>query len=141
MNICKCGKPRDRRSKSGLCKVCFRANQIINRKPKLGGSQYKLNGKSHYERHKTKYLQRVKYRKKTARTFILHIKAGGKCVDCGNPDFRVLDFDHVRGDKLYDISKMPTFGISIRSIMEEVNKCELRCANCHRIRHYEDNKN
>jgi hypothetical protein len=55
------------------------------------------------------------------------------CVDCGNPDIRVLEFDHVRGKKLYCIG---VGGLkSIRLLKEEILKCYVRCANCHKIRH------
>ena len=56
------------------------------------------------------------------------------CVDCGEGDPLVLDFDHVRGEKSYDISVMLTRGCSWRRIEMEIAKCEVRCANCHRRR-------
>ncbi len=55
------------------------------------------------------------------------------CVDCGNADVRVLDFDHVRGTKLGNISNMVHKLSPVNSIIEEIAKCEVRCANCHRI--------
>ena len=51
------------------------------------------------------------------------------CVDCGEKDPIVLEFDH-KGDKRYNISDMTTFSIEI--LQEEIDKCEIRCANCHR---------
>lgn len=53
------------------------------------------------------------------------------CVDCGESDPIVLDFDHVKGDKKGNISHM----VSSRgedTLKEEIKKCEVRCANCHR---------
>ena len=58
------------------------------------------------------------------------------CIDCGRrfPPY-VMDFDHVRGDKQFDISKaVATHGASEKRIEEEIKKCEIVCANCHRIR-------
>lgn len=56
------------------------------------------------------------------------------CVDCGNDDVRVLEFDHVRGVKLGNISSMVHNLISpIEQIIAEIAKCDVRCANCHRI--------
>lgn len=53
------------------------------------------------------------------------------CVDCGESDPVVLEFDHVRGEKKNIISKMiRTYNWSI--IEEEIAKCDIRCANCHR---------
>jgi hypothetical protein len=54
------------------------------------------------------------------------------CVDCGEADPIVLDFDHVRGTKRMKISRMLSGTYSLKAIFEEIEKCEVRCANCHR---------
>ena len=55
------------------------------------------------------------------------------CVDCGEADPIVLDFDHVRGVKRADVKKLATSShTSLPRVMEEIAKCEVRCANCHR---------
>ena len=54
------------------------------------------------------------------------------CVDCGETDRDVLDFDHVRGVKLFGIATVMRKGYSLESLISEVAKCEVRCANCHR---------
>jgi hypothetical protein len=61
-------------------------------------------------------------------------KAGG-CVDCGIKDLRVLDFDHVRGVKLFTIGRAARSSSAMR-IEREIAKCVVRCANCHRIATY-----
>jgi len=43
-----------------------------------------------------------------------------------------MDFDHVRGEKLGTVSDL-IFG-EIENLLDEMDKCELVCANCHRIR-------
>ena len=55
------------------------------------------------------------------------------CKDCGNsfPSY-CMDFDHVRGDKFMDLSDMK--GRTLELIMTEAAKCDVVCANCHRIR-------
>lgn len=55
------------------------------------------------------------------------------CVDCGETNPIVMEFDHVTSDKQEDISRMVYSGRSLASIQAEVAKCEVRCANCHRI--------
>jgi len=53
------------------------------------------------------------------------------CVDCGEADIAVLEFDHVRGEKLFGIGRGgKNHGLDI--IKDEVAKCEVRCCNCHR---------
>jgi hypothetical protein len=54
------------------------------------------------------------------------------CVDCGEPDPMVLDFDHVSGIKVMGISRMVANGGSLEALQEEIAKCVSRCANCHR---------
>ena len=56
------------------------------------------------------------------------------CIDCGQSDPSVLDFDHVRGIKSAAISSMVRDVRSMDVIWSEVAKCEIRCANCHRRR-------
>ena len=55
------------------------------------------------------------------------------CTDCGEADPIVLDFDHLR-DKVANISLMVTQRQAWRVIQEEITKCEVVCANCHRRR-------
>lgn len=56
------------------------------------------------------------------------------CQDCGmfpkQPE--VLDFDHVRGQKVTEVSLMRNS--TLEALVEEIEKCDVVCANCHRIR-------
>lgn len=56
------------------------------------------------------------------------------CVDCGTIDPLVLEFDHIRGHKVANISKMASKGYTWETIEEEISKCDVRCANCHNIK-------
>jgi hypothetical protein len=58
------------------------------------------------------------------------------CKDCEHtyPPY-VMDFDHVRGKKEFEIGHQSAKGtMSFDRILEEIAKCELVCSNCHRIR-------
>lgn len=57
------------------------------------------------------------------------------CVDCGEARWQVLEFDHVRGTKESSISNM-MWRHKLSTIVEEIAKCEVRCANCHRLKTY-----
>lgn len=53
------------------------------------------------------------------------------CMDCGETDPVVLQFDHLR-DKVANIGAMiRILGASWKTIKEEIDKCEVVCANCH----------
>lgn len=56
------------------------------------------------------------------------------CVDCGEADLRVLDFDHVRGSKRREVGRMASAPFSEVMLRSEIVKCEVRCVNCHRRR-------
>lgn len=61
---------------------------------------------------------------------------GGKCVDCGWCGHQAgFEFDHLR-DKLHNISDMIGAAAKWDNILIEVDKCDLVCATCHRIRTY-----
>ncbi|MBO0778932.1 MAG: hypothetical protein J2P37_08925 [Ktedonobacteraceae bacterium] len=74
-----------------------------------------------------------KPRKKTWQLLYAYLSTH-PCVDCGYTDIRVLEFDHVHGDKTDEISHMLSQGCGWARISSEIAKCEVRCANCHRIK-------
>lgn len=59
--------------------------------------------------------------------------AGKRCIDCGEDNSLVLEFDHV-GEKSGNLSDMIRKGWSVKRLEAEAAKCEIRCANCHRIK-------
>jgi hypothetical protein len=60
-----------------------------------------------------------------------------KCEHCNNSDYRVLEFHHLNPDeKEYDIGRMVTKKFSVQRIENEMKKCIVLCANCHKIEHY-----
>jgi len=85
---------------------------------------------------KAKRLDRLRRKKKRRRALAAKLAyeylKTHPCVDCSETDVVVLDFDHVRGEKRNDISKMIRDGLSVESVRQEISKCEVRCANDHR---------
>ena len=78
-------------------------------------------------RAKTRYTNRK-------RRLVAELKSG-PCLDCGlRFHHAAMDFDHVRGVKINDVATLVSNGRS--GILEEIAKCELVCANCHRVRTY-----
>ncbi len=69
------------------------------------------------------------------RVLLRELKENSRCTDCGNDNPIVLEFDHLR-DKQYNVANMIDNGRSWASIQSEIEKCEVVCANCHRVRTY-----
>lgn len=87
-----------------------------------------------YKNKKDLYSKQKEHREKNRQKMLEYLK-NNPCVDCGESNPYVLDFDHVRGEKSFSVGK--AISGSHRSwvkILEEINKCEVRCANCHRKR-------
>jgi len=55
------------------------------------------------------------------------------CVDCGEADPVVLQFDHLR-DKKFNVSKLANSAVPFERVLAEIRKCEVVCANCHQRR-------
>ncbi len=93
----------------------------------------------HYQDNKPYYI--AKARKSKVKLFfelkqkIREYLIAHPCVECGEGDPVVLEFDHVRGEKRHSISNMVTSRASSwTAVQSEIAKCEVRCANCRRIR-------
>lgn len=92
--------------------------------------------KKHYSKNVEKYVEKSRTRRKRVvgeiNEKLYEYLLKHPCVDCGENDPVVLEFDHVRGEKSYNISSLSWKLCSWKSILEEISKCEIRCANCHR---------
>jgi hypothetical protein len=89
-----------------------------------------------YESHKDQHLENVYERKKKviqdSKEYVWNFLSTHPCVDCGESDPMVLEFDHISGSKKSNISVMAGQGYSLTAIQREIEKCVVRCANCHR---------
>lgn len=138
---CKVAKPLESFGKSrwrpdGLVHYCIECTSIINRE---SYNRRKLLPNCKREKSLSLLVN------KPARTrvqlmnfrnrFLGRIKVKFGCVDCGyKAHAAALDFDHVRGKKIFSVSSGKSR--SMKTLKEEIRKCEIRCANCHRIATY-----
>lgn len=101
-----------------ICKVCMR--KMI---------------KNHYQNNKQVYLDKTRRRNAQQRfkirSYIWDYLAVHPCVDCGETDPIVLEFDHLR-DKKVNVSHMVQIYSSLEDIDAEIAKCVVRCSNCHK---------
>ena len=81
-------------------------------------------------------VKATKKRRTQLQSKVNEIKSNSPCVDCGGSFHPVaMDFDHVRGTKKCGIAEMVGQGMPLDTILKEIEKCEVRCAPCHRTRH------
>lgn len=93
--------------------------------------------KKHYEANKDKVKQAAKLKNELARKrnsdFIKEYLETRHCIDCGEKDIIVLEFDHKdSSDKINNVCLMVKRAVSLDTLKKEIDKCEIRCANCHR---------
>lgn len=88
-----------------------------------------------YLKNKERHLKNVRKNdslyKEKCREYIVKYLLEHPCVDCGEGDIVVLDFDHL-GDKTGNVADLLHRSASINRIKSEIGKCVIRCANCHR---------
>lgn len=78
-----------------------------------------------------RYVNQTRYRRRNQKRMLEYLREH-PCVDCGEADPRVLDFDHSKGDKTREVGVFVSSGYRWQRIEEEIAKCVVRCANCHR---------
>ncbi|HEV8469132.1 MAG TPA: hypothetical protein VGR46_05945 [Candidatus Limnocylindria bacterium] len=94
--------------------------------------------REHYKRNRAKYLKKAHknrqrgYRKN--KELVLAYLLEHPCVDCGESDPLLLEFDHrERASKIDAVARLAQYR-PWRSVIAEIEKCDVRCANCHRRR-------
>jgi hypothetical protein len=93
-------------------------------------------GREHYLANRQRYIDAEARRKRAraeARTkYLIEYFENHPCVDCGEADPVVLEFDHLR-DKRFEVTNQFA-SRNWQEILDEIDKCEVVCANCHRRR-------
>ncbi len=94
--------------------------------------------KSHYLNNKKKYMDKAAKYTKNIIEWFYGIKKDLKCEFCGENRYWVLDFHHKDPkEKDEEISILIRKGNKKR-IIDEINKCSVLCANCHRDLHFKE---
>lgn len=114
----------------GACNPCYQ--QHYKSPSSILRTQLYNDRKNFHSSSDYKTVIKIKAQKRVAerREKLLRYLDSHPCIDCGENDPVVLQFDHVRGVKAFEIS----YGLSSRSWSEnikEISKCDVRCANCH----------
>lgn len=101
--------------------------------------------KEHYRKNKQYYLNKAKInnrlRKNKMYQYIGNYLKNHPCIDCGEIDICVLEFDHKdKNLKIDHVSKIVSNIRSFELLKKEIEKCDVRCANCHRRKTEKENK-
>jgi hypothetical protein len=133
--ICKLVKDAYDGKQSAFAKDSSRKDGFQN---KCKDCQKVLSNK-HYVENKRDYFDRSAELRRVLRKEVAHLKEASPCADCGNfyPHY-VMDYDHLGEiQKVDSVSRLITIKAGRRAVMEEIEKCELVCSNCHRVRTHE----
>src|SRR5688572_17354039 len=84
-----------------------------------------IYGKARYQRSKEAYKERDKKLRIRNQIAVYEYLLIHPCVDCGIVDPVVLTFDHVRGTKTWTVSDMVKHSWGLKTIFEEIAKCEV----------------
>jgi hypothetical protein len=103
----------------------------------------KRYARKHYEANTATYKARAKLHTKKSqveiRAWLLAYLKEHPCVDCGEGDPVVLEFDHREpSQKEITIGDLCSRHFGMTRIVKEVAKCDVRCANCHRRKTFRD---
>lgn len=95
-------------------------------------------GKEHYRKHLPTYMSGARRRptidRRRNREFVAEYLSTHPCLDCGERDPIVLEFDHRDpAEKRDDVGRLVHTG-TLETLRSEIEKCDVRCGNCHRIR-------
>jgi len=116
---------KNKNKKDGFNSIC---RECSNRRSK---EYYSENS----EHHKKVIRIRSQRTIRENRDKLIQYLMNQKCVDCGETNIIVLDFDHKDDvNKVANISNLIHSGCNWKKINSEIEKCDIRCANCHRIR-------
>ena len=94
--------------------------------------------KKHYDNNPAYYVEKARVRNEAIRNEnydkLYAYLSEHPCVDCGETDLEVLEFDHIcdKEDKRREVTLLVREAYSWGVIETEIAKCEVRCANCHR---------
>jgi len=113
-------KNKARGEKYSCCKTCWNA---INKQRYADNKQY--------------YIDKAKSRTEAIRSWLKDLKSELICARCGEDHWSCLELHHEdQLEKEFQISDAAHRGYSKKRIMEEIKKCEVLCANCHRKHHH-----
>lgn len=99
--------------------------------------------KDSYDRRSEVYRENIyknrSVRRGVAKEYVWNYLLAHPCTECGESDPRLLEFHHLDATtKEYNVSELVNGRYSLERIQQEINKCVVLCANCHRRKTFEE---
>ncbi|WP_136056268.1 hypothetical protein [Microbacterium sp. K24] len=140
--------PDEPRKRCGACREIKPFSDFNRKSSRTDGRQEvcrecnRASSRAYYARNRDHHIAVIRERSNAQRrasiAFISEYLRRHPCVDCGERDLRVLDFDHRPGSGKRDgVMQLVRNGFNIPLVAAEVEKCDVRCRNCHAIATYE----
>jgi hypothetical protein len=119
---------RNKAKKNGVASTCRECMKIYR-------SRY-------YKKNKELVMEKASKRRIELKEWLEDYKSDKKCIKCGMDHPATLDFHHRdESEKEFSIATgIGQLGKGKQSLLDEINKCDILCSNCHRILHYEERK-
>ena len=127
-----------------FCRLCLKEKEIgkFSWKSKIKNMRQSYckdcqnqRSQAHYLQNKVKYIEKARKRNyeilQQIQDYVWSYLSEHPCVDCNESDIVVLEFDH-QTDKSYSINEIIKGRSSLTRVKQEIVKCSVRCANCHR---------
>lgn len=119
---CKTSKPLEefpvsKRRADGRGSTCLVCKRVMDR--------------DYYSRNTERFSERNKKLIATNKGLLVEYLSENPCVDCGETDILVLEFDHRDGNPEHRVSSLLGTSRTWSVILSEIEKCDVRCANCH----------
>lgn len=126
------------------CSKCKETKEFSEFHKKRNSYQYmckecrKIYIHEHYMNNKEKYIEKARVSKRKTINWFREYKCTLKCEYCSENHPACLDFHHIDSfDKLFTIGECIA-KVSKKRLLDEISKCRVLCANCHRKLHYNE---
>ena len=108
--------------------------------PNKTSEQLRSYNREYYQRKRQHLLEKQREKNKrlaeSRRKWLVDYKKTLKCNRCGESHPATLTFHHKSGsEKNFEIGNALCLGVSLKRLIEEIEKCEVLCANCHAKEH------
>jgi hypothetical protein len=119
-----------------LCKYCIKYKSITEYLNLNDEDKFLCCDQCREYKYSKSRIDKLGCSKNQVMIFYINSKKNKCCIDCGENNFEVLEFDH--RDPSQKVKEVPLF-TNIEDMKKEIDKCDLRCVRCHAIKTHENN--